>query len=59
MENMENVYKAEATALRKNRRDIQDCMFLLQDFFNEFKDSLELAPYETQAIKDLMRLTND
>ena len=56
---MENVYKAEATALRKNRRDIQDCMFLLQDFFNEFKDSLELAPYETQAIKDLMRLTND
>lgn len=59
MENMENVYKAEATALRKNRRDIQDCMFLLQDFLDKFKDSIELAPYETQAIKDLMRLTND
>lgn len=59
MENMENVFKAEATALRKNRKDIQDCMFLLRDFLNEFKDSIELAPYETQAIKDLMRLTND
>lgn len=59
MENMENVYKAEATALRKNRREIQDCVFLLQDFLNEFKDSIELTPYETQAIKDLMRLTND
>ncbi len=56
---MENVYKAEATALRQNRKDIQDCMFLLQDFFNEFKDSVELSPHETQAIKDLMRLTND
>lgn len=56
---MENVYKAEATALRQNRKDIQDCMFLLRDFLNEFKDSIELAPYETQAIKDLMRLTND
>lgn len=59
MENMENVYKAEATALRKNRREIQDCVFMLQDFFNKFKDSIELYPYETQAIKDLMRLTND
>ena len=59
MENMENVYKAEAIALRKNRREIQDCVFMLQDFFNEFKDSTELSPYETQAIKDLMRLTND
>ncbi len=59
MENMENVYKAEATALRRNRKDIQDCMYLLQDFFNEFKDSVELDPYETQAIKDLIRLTND
>ncbi len=59
MESMEEVFKAEATALRQNRKDIQDCMFLLQDFFNEFKDSVELSPYETQAIKDLMRLTND